>query len=130
MHCLICGEETDDLNAHIQEHHEPMEVAEAFKQMMPDPQPSVQINRTSSFAKHYATNFHTELTRFDIRFQVMNERFTIPPGPGAPNPIIQFQSESMVIATPTAAKTLLNQLEVAIQEYENTFGEIEENDGV
>jgi hypothetical protein len=124
-HCIICGDEVDDMGTHMGENHEQEEFLEAMEAYRGEREPQFQITRSHSFLKYYATNFLTDFSQFDFRIQVTNEKFYH----DGPNPIEELISEAMVISTPVAAKVLHKKLGETINQFEDQFGEIVEDDG-
>jgi len=124
-HCIICGEEVDDMGTHMGENHEPEQFMEAMEAYRGERDPVLTISRSNTFQKYYATNFLTNYSEFDFRIQITNEKFSH----GGPQPITELISEAMVISTPVAAKVLHKKLAEVINKYEDQFGEIAEDDG-
>ena len=129
MFCPICGESVKDqagLLAHTQKVHSPEEMQNFFQQQTPQVQLPTEILRSENFQKFYSTNWAVNVTQFDIRIDVMNEKREVRAGERHPMfPVIQFFSEAQVIATPIGAKILHQQLGQAIEMLEKQIGTIE-----
>ena len=129
MFCPVCGESVQNqagLIEHTQKVHSMEEMQDFFQQQTPHPQLPSEILRSENFQKHYATNWAVNVTQFDVRIDVFNERREAPAGERHPMlPVIQFFSEAQVIATPIGAKILHQQLGQAIEMLEKQIGKIE-----
>lgn len=73
----------------------------------------ISIGRTPYFQKHYATRVGVTLTDFDIRLDIMNEKFK----DDVTNKEV-LVVEQMVILTPLAAKELSIELQRIIKHWE------------
>jgi len=85
----------------------------------------MEMTRGENFSKLYATRFNIQLTEYDFRLDVLNERRIHQPG--AKHQIAEvheFISESQLIIQPLAAKILVQELAEAINHFEEQFGEI------
>jgi len=129
MFCPICGESVQNqagLIEHTQKVHSQEEMQKFFQQQSPPVQLPTEILRSENFQKFYSTNWAVNVTQFDIRIDVMNEKREVPAGERHPVfPVIQFFSEAQVIATPIGAKILHQQLGQAIEMLEKQIGKIE-----
>lgn len=129
MFCPVCGESVIDqkgLIAHTQEKHTPQEMQNFFAKQTNQIQLPTELIRAENFSKFYATNMSVNVTQFDLRIDVMNERREAPAGERHPTlPVTQFFSEAQIIATPIAAKILHQQLGEALEMLEKEIGNIE-----
>ena len=129
MFCPVCGESVQDqagLIEHTQKVHSEEEMQNFFQKQTPPVQLPTEVLRSENFQKHYATNWAVNVTQFDIRIDVFNERREAPAGERHPMlPVTQFFSEAQVIATPIGAKILHEQLGQAIRMLEKQIGKIE-----
>jgi len=122
MFCPVCGAKVDTpqgLIEHTQSVHSPEEMHDFLNQNKPVLPPQSIVNRGESFKKIYATDWIINLTSNDIRIEPINETREHPPGALHPQlPVLEFISESQIIATPVAAKSLLERLTEAIKLFE------------
>mgnify|MGYP000002153077 CR=1 FL=1 len=129
MFCPVCGDAVENqagLIEHTEKVHSKEEMQSFFQQQTPQVQIPTEILRAENFQKHYATNCAVNVTQFDIRIDVLNEKRELPVGERHPLfPVIQFFSEAQVIATPIGAKILHQQLGQAIEMLEKEIGKIE-----
>ena len=125
VHCLICGEETDNLQVHIQQNHHDLtheQVMQAFQQMMPKPQE--RLAKNNNWQSFYAFDTHIDLTWFDIRISAINEVSQESNRMNPAEPIITRWIDATYILNPVAAKALHSALGNAIAEFEAQVGEI------
>ena len=127
MFCPLCGDEVDDsqyLN-HVAEVHSHEEMQDFMRSHQRKVEPIMEMTRGENFSKLYATRFNIQLTEYDFRLDVLNERRIHQPG--AKHQIAEvheFISESQLIIQPLAAKILVQELAEAINHFEEQFGEI------
>ena len=129
VYCPVCGEPVNDQKGyikHTQEKHTPEEMQNFISQQTNSIQMPTELVRAENFSKFYATNMSVNVTQFDLRIDIMNERREVPAGGRHPTlPVVQFLSEAQIIATPIAAKILQQQLAEAIDMLEREIGVIE-----
>lgn len=78
-------------------------------------QRKISFGRAPYFQKHYATRVGVSRTEFDIRLEMMNEKFK-----DEDNQTDVFVIDQMVILTPLAAKELSEQLHKIVIEWEKS----------
>ncbi len=127
MFCPLCGDEVDDSQylKHVAEAHSHEEMQDFMRSHQRKVDPIMEMSRGENFSKLYATRFNIQLTEYDFRLDVLNERRIHQPG--AKHQIAEvheFISESQLIIQPLAAKILVQELAEAINHFEEQFGEI------
>ena len=127
MFCPLCGDEVDDSQylKHVAEVHSHEEMQDFMRSHQRKVEPIMEMTRGENFSKLYATRFNIQLTEYDFRLDVLNERRIHQPG--AKHQIAEvheFISESQLIIHPLAAKILVQELAEAINHFEEQFGEI------
>ncbi len=127
MFCPLCGDEVDDSQylKHVAEVHSHEEMQDFMRSHQRKVEPIMEMTRGENFSKLYATRFNIQLTEYDFRLDVLNERRIHQPG--AKHQIAEvheFISESQLIIQPLAAKILVQELAEAINHFEEQFGEI------
>lgn len=127
MFCPLCGDEVDDSQylKHVAEVHSHEEMQDFMRSHQRKVEPIMEMTRGENFSKLYATRFNIQLTEYDFRLDVLNERRIHQPG--AKHQIAEvheFISESQLIIQPIAAKILVQELAEAINHFEEQFGEI------
>ena len=127
MFCPLCGDEVDDSQylKHVAEVHWHEEMQDFMRSHQRKVEPIMEMTRGENFSKLYATRFNIQLTEYDFRLDVLNERRIHQPG--AKHQIAEvheFISESQLIIQPLAAKILVQELAEAINHFEEQFGEI------
>ena len=124
VHCIICGEETDNMQAHWAQAHQnepPEKMRQAFAQMMP--QPNEKLSKNPNYSKYYAFDTHIDMTWFDFRISAINEVSQEQPGAMMPITITRHIDATFII-TPVATKALHAALGNAIAEFEAQVGPI------
>ena len=124
MFCPLCGVEVDDTQylKHVAEVHTP-EQMQNFMRSHQKPQPIMELTRGENFSKFYATRFNIQLTEYDFRIDVLNERRIHQPGSKHQiAEVHEFISESQLIIQPIAVKMLVEELAAAVEQFEGQFG--------
>ncbi|WNY25404.1 DUF3467 domain-containing protein [Methanolapillus millepedarum] len=83
-----------------------------------DQKEKISIIRTPLFTKTYATNVSVIRTDLDFRIELFNEKYQ------AGDEWI-YHSDGLAILTPQAAKILLTELSLKMEEYEKENGDID-----
>jgi hypothetical protein len=127
LFCPLCGDEVDDSQylKHVAEVHSHEEMQDFMRSHQRKVEPIMELTRGENFSKLYATRFNIQLTEYDFRLDVLNERRIHQPG--AKHQIAEvheFISESQLIIQPIAAKILVQELSAAVEHFEEQFGEI------
>ena len=127
MFCPLCGDEVDDSQylKHVAEIHSHEEMQEFMRSHQPQVAPIMEMTRGENFTKLYATRFNIQLTEYDFRIDVLNERRIHQPGVKHQiAEVHEFISESQIIIQPIAAKMLIRELSAAVEQFEGQFGGI------
>ncbi|GEM_PF-3426824 len=127
MFCPLCGAEVNDSEylKHVADDHTHKEMEDFMRSQQTQVAPILEMTRGENFTKLYATRFHIQLTEYDFRVDILNERRIHQPG--AKHQIAEvheFISESQIIIQPIAAKALVQELAAAVEQFEKSFGEI------
>lgn len=124
VHCIVCGEETDNLQAHLAASHAdepPEKIMQAFAQMMP--QQMDTMSKSPNYCKYYAFDTHLDMTHFDFRISAINELTQSQETPLSA-PVVNRLLDATFILTPVAAKNLHIALGDAIAHFEAQLGPI------
>ena len=127
MYCPLCGDEVEDSRylEHVAEAHSQKEMEDFMRSQQSQIAPIMELSRGENFTKLYATRFNIQFTEYDFRIDVLNERRIHQPGTKHQiAEVHEFISESLLIVQPTAAKELVQHLTAAVQQFEETLGEI------
>ncbi len=127
MFCPLCGDEVDNslYLKHVTEVHSHQEMEDFMRSQQPQVAPIMELSRGENFSKLYATRFNIQFTEYDFRIDVLNERRIHQPGTKHEiAEVHEFISESQLIVQPAAAKMLVRELSAAVQQFEETLGEI------
>ena len=127
MFCPLCGIAVDDSQylKHVADVHSHKEMEDFMRSQQTQVAPIMELTRGENFMKLYATRFNIQLTEYDFRIDILNERRIHQPG--AKHQIAEvheFISESQLIIQPIAVKVLVQELSAAVEQFEKQFGEI------
>lgn len=127
MFCPLCGDEVEGslYLKHVTEVHSQKEMEDFMLSQQSQVAPIMELSRGENFSKLYATRFNIQFTEYDFRIDVLNERRIHQPGTKHQiAEVHEFISESQLIVQPAAAKMLVQELSAAVQQFEETLGEI------
>ena len=127
MFCPLCGDEIEGslYLKHVAEVHSPQEMEDFMRSQQSQVAPIMELSRGENFSKLYATRFNIQLTEYDFRIDVLNERRIHQPGSKHQiAEVHEFISESQLIIQPIAVKMLVEELAAAVEQFEGQFGEI------
>jgi hypothetical protein len=127
LFCPLCGDKVEDSQylKHVADVHSHKEMEDFMRGQQSQVAPIMEMTRGENFTKLYATRFNIQLTEYDFRVDVLNERRIHQPG--AKHQIAEvheFISESQIIIQPIAVKLLVQELAAAVELFEKSFGEI------